>query len=259
MLRRAQGEKITDPVTHANRTTGRGPFAVVKEHDQWGAYAPHYTTRASFGSVDGVRWYNNCGPTAVTNLLVMAGRRYPSAGCPEDHLALYARAARYGTRHLIYANLSRGPVKGTSDLRAGTWLRRMFAQLTGVRPVVRFRRASERNLREYLDRGSLLYLVLHGHPAYRNHHLVGYGYTAVKSETTGEVRTYLKVSDGHSPAPRYLDLASCRLTLPVCYEISFPELTEKPQPQKAAPPVGPDIPETSPEQQRDGGQEDRSS
>ena len=223
------GEKIADPVTHANRT-GRGPFAVEREQDLWGRYAPHYTALTRFGTADGVRWYNNCGPTAVTNLLVMARRRYPAAASPDPDQVLYAKAARYGTRHLIYANFAKGPVKGTSDLRAGTYLRRMFARLLGVRPAVRFRRASERSLRQALDRGSLLYLVLHGHPAYRNHHLVGYGYTVVKSESTGERRTYLKVSDGHSAAPRYLDLAACRVTLPVYYEVSFPGLTEAQRP-----------------------------
>ena len=223
-----RGETIADPVAHANRTTGRMPFLVWKEQDQWGGFAPHYTTLARFGRADGVRWYNNCGPTAVTNLLVMARRRFPAASCPDSDLALYARTARYGTRHLFYANLPKGPVKGTSDLRAGTYLRRMFSRLLGIHPVIRFRRASERSLRQALDRGSLLYLVLHGHPAYRNHHLVGYGYLIVKSESTGETRTYLKVSDGHSPAPRWLDLTACRATLPVCYEVSFPEEAQPP-------------------------------
>lgn len=234
-----QGEKIADPVAHANRTTSRGPFVLQKEQDLWGQYAPHYTTMASFRQADGVRWYNNCGPTAVTNLLVMARRRYLRAGSPDSDLALYAKTARYGTRHLIYANLPGGPVKGTSDLRAGTWLRRMFARLLGIRPAVRLRRASERSLRQALDRGSLLYLVLHAHPAYRNHHLVGYGYVVLESQSTGETRTYLRVSDGHSPAPRYLDLAACRGRLPVYYEVSFPEAGHAPGFAPAVPPDAP--------------------
>ena len=222
MKKRLSAEKIADPAAHANRT-GRGPFSRWQEQDQWGSFAPHYTTLSRFGNVDGVRWYNNCGPTAVTNLMVMAGRRYPAAAAPDDHLALYAKAARYGTRHLFYANLSKGPVKGTSDLRAGTYLRRMFVRLLGLRPAVRLRRASEKNLRQSLDGGALLYLVLRRHPAYRNHHLAGYGYTVVKSRSTGETRTYLKVSDGHAAAPRYLDLADCRANLWIYYEITFPE------------------------------------
>jgi hypothetical protein len=53
--------------------------------------------------------------------------------------------------------------------------------------------------------------------------MVGYGYVILKSRTTGETRTYLKVSDGHSAGPRYLDLSGCRTTLPVFYEVSFPD------------------------------------
>ena len=167
-------------------------------------------------------WYNNCGPTAVTNLLVMVRRRAGISGTLRGDQDLYARVARYGVRHLFYINARRGPFHGTSDLRAGTYLRRMFRRLAGVSPAITCRRATEANLRRSLDRGGLLYLVLRHHPAYRDHHLVGYGYTEVRSETTGAVRTYLKVSDGHAPAPRYLDLAACRTTLWFYYEVLPP-------------------------------------
>lgn len=217
------GEKIADPIAHANRR-GTGPYAPVRERDCWGEYAPHYTAVSRFGQVDGVRWYNNCGPTALTNLLVMARRRYPLPGGPDSDQALYARIARYGVRHLIYVNREKGPVRGTSDLRAGTWLRRMFRQLLGIRPAVRFRRASREALLSSLDRGALLYLMLRRHPAYKDHHLVGYGYVVLESASTGQTRTYLKVSDGHNPQTRYLDLEDYRGRLRFYYEITFPDL-----------------------------------
>ena len=218
-----QGDKIADPVAHAERN-GQGPFQVWLERDLWGEYAPHYTTLSRFGQVDGVRWYNNCGPTAVTNLLVMYRRKYGSgSGRPNRDLALYAKAARYGTRYLFYVNLEKGPVRGTSDLRAGLYLRRVFSRLLGVHPAIRMRPATEANLRQSLDGGALLYLLLRRHPAYRNHHLVGYGYTILRSETTGALRTYLKVSDGHAAAPRYLDLREIRGRLLAYYEVRFPE------------------------------------
>lgn len=222
MGKRKPGGKIADPAAHADRT-GRGPFRIWREVDQWGELAPHYTTLTRFGQVDGVKWYNNCGPTAVTNLLVMLRRRAGRPGTLREDLDLYARAARYGTRRLFYVNARRGPVRGTSDLRAGTYLRRMFAKLLGMRPAIRFRRATEANLRQSLDRGALLYLLLRRHPAYGDHHLVGYGWTAVRSETTGAVRTYLKVSDGHAAAPRYLDLGGCKGYLRFYYEILPPQ------------------------------------
>lgn len=219
---RVPGQKITDPVAHANRRGG-GPFRLQKEVDRWGAWAPHYTTLTRFGQVDGVRWYNNCGPTAVTNLLVMARRRFRDLPPdPQGDRAIYAKVARYGARRLIYVNLEKGPFRGTSDLRAGTYLRRMFSRFAGLRPTVRIRRASGTSLQASLDRGALLYLVLRRHPAYRNHHLAGYGYAIVESEVTGEKRIYWKVSDGHASSPRYLAPEDCRRSLWVYYEITFP-------------------------------------
>lgn len=223
MKRSSSAVKISDPVAHAN-ALGRGPFRVWKEQDLWGDYAPHYTTRARFGQADGVAWYNNCGPTAVTNLLVMVRRkRAGDPGLAVDDRALYGRVARYARRHLIYVNARKGPVKGTSDLRAGGLLRAMFRRCLGIRPGILLCPATRKQLLRSLDRGCLLYLMLQRHPAYRNHHLVGYGYTVVKSETTGETRTYLKVSDGHAAVPRYLDLEDFRGKLRFYYEVAVPD------------------------------------
>ena len=224
MMKRASSSvRIADPVAHADGL-GRGSFRVRREQDLWGAYASHYTTLGSFGQADGVRWYNNCGPTAVTNLLVTVRRK--RAGDPAlamDARALYGRVARYAVRHLVYVNARRGPVKGTSDLRAGGYLRAMFRLCLGIRPGVLLCPATKTQLLRSLDRGCLLYLMLQRHPVYRNHHLVGYGYTVVENETTGETRTYLKVSDGHAAAPRYLDLEDFRGKLRFYYELSIPE------------------------------------
>ena len=136
------GEKIADPAAHADRLGG-GPYVLWRERDLWGDLAPHYTTLTRFGQAGGVSWYNNCGPTAVTNLLVMVRRRAGISGTLRGDQDLYARVARYGVRHLFYINARRGPFHGTSDLRAGTYLRRMFRRLAGVSPAITCRRATE--------------------------------------------------------------------------------------------------------------------
>lgn len=212
----AAREKIRDPAAHADRVSP-GPFFPWRERDLWGEDAAYCTTVGTFGRAGGVRWYRNCGPTAVTNLLVTLRHRM---GEPVEAVqSLYARVARYGTSRLLYWNTAMGPVGGTSDLLAGVYLRRMLADLPGPRPAVRLRPARAAALAASLDRGALLYLVLHRHPAYGSHHLVCYGWRQVKSRSTGEVRTYLKVADGHAPAPRYLDLAACRSSLLLYYEV----------------------------------------
>ena len=215
-------EKISDPAAHAERY-GTGPFLTTEERDLWGGYARHYTTTAQFGTVDGVRWYNNCGPTAVTNLLSMVRRQSlrPEAG-PKEDAALYGRVARFGVRRLYYFNLNGKLIHGTSDLRAGRYISRTAFRALGVRPEIRFLPVTEQNLRRSLDRGGLLYLLLRNHPEYRDHHVVGYGYVVLKSQTTGETRFYLKISDGHAAAPRYLDLADLTGRLRFYYEVRFP-------------------------------------
>ena len=219
---RPKREKIADPAAHADRY-GTGPFRPVREVDLWGGSARHYTTVKHFGLVDGVRWYNNCGPTAVTNLLAMYRERTePGTDDLRRARALYAGTARFGTRRLYFINSRNRFLRGTSDLRAGSYLRRMFVRAAGVRPAVLLRRATEEDLRRALDRGSLLYLLLHRHPEYGNHHTAVYGYTVLRSETTGEERVYLKMSDGHAAAPRYLDLADLKGRLRFFYEIRFP-------------------------------------
>ena len=215
----AAKRKIADPAAHAELLEP-GPWETAAECRTWEPWAARYTT-LDFREVDGVRYYNNCGPTAVTNLVLMGRRRFLGPGATSQTArSIYNRTARYGTGHLFFINSDHRLFHGTSDLRAGSFLRRMTRRLLGLRLRLRFHLARWRPIRRALDRGALVYLMLWNHPAYHSHHLLCYGYRLLRNARTGEERPYLLVADGHTGAPRYLDLGTVR---GACWEVRFPE------------------------------------
>ena len=202
--------KIEDPVQDAEQT-GPGIYVPVETIDQWGRWAARCATTSHFMQVEGIRYYNNCGPTALTNLICMCRER--ERGAPpelEEAKSVYHRIARYGIRHLYFINSASRWFHGTSDLRAASYIRRMCKRMLGWKPRVRLRRITWANIHRSLERGSVVYLMLWNHPAYRSHHLLAYGCQTLRNEDTGAQRVYLKVCDGHNSAARYVDLEDAR-------------------------------------------------
>ena len=68
-------DKIADPLQDAQKQQP-GSYVIRNAIDQWEPWAARYTTTAHFGRVEEIRYFNNCGPTALTNLLLMAGKRF---------------------------------------------------------------------------------------------------------------------------------------------------------------------------------------
>ena len=203
-------ERIADPVRDA-AAKEPGTYVPQNEIDQWEPWAARFTTTAHFGNVEQIRYYNNCGPTALTNLVCMAMGRFRQTDCGlDDARQLYHRIARFGVRHLYFINSGLRFAHGTSDLRAASYIRRICKRLRGVRPRVRLHLFTRDQVRRSLNSGALLYLMLWNHPVYRSHHLLCYGCEDVVNTETGSLRTYLKVSDGHVNQTRYLDLKEVR-------------------------------------------------
>ena len=212
-------EIISAPLLDAQKQQP-GNYEIRNVIDQWEPWAARYTTTAHFGRVEEIRYFNNCGPTALTNLLLMAGQRFGKLGGDADRARnIYHQVARFGVRHLYFINSRLRLAHGTSDLRAVSYIRRMCRKLLGIRPRIRLRRVTRKNVRYSLSSGSLLYLMLWHHPVYHSHHLLAYGCEDVENTETGVMRTYLKVSDGHANDVRFLDLADIR---GLYWEVQFP-------------------------------------
>ncbi len=170
--------------------------------------AERYHTTGQFGSLDRV-YRRNCGPTAITNLiLTLLARRgeTPDTAPPKIFIAV----AALGRRRALYFNIDLlGRWGGTSDLLSGAYLRAALKRfgLGGARVHPRERLTGKR-LEEALGRGSVLYVQLRRHPRYGDHHLLCYG-TQTRL-TPGKRETLLRLADGWSDSPVWLPLKGLR-------------------------------------------------
>ena len=147
-------------------------------------------TTGQFAKLDRA-YRRHCGPTAITNLVYTLAKRegIPISQSPE---AVFRRIAGIGRKRLIYMNadfLKR--FGGTSDFLVPLMIRRSLRAygLTGYRIRGPFPATARRVCTE-LDRGAIVYLEVHRHPVYGNHHMLCYGYTV------RDGRLMLRMADG---------------------------------------------------------------
>ena len=156
-----------------------------------------YCTTRQFAKRDR-DYVKHCGPTAITNLVLAL------SGDPAlEPARVFDQVAAIGRRLGVYWNMrATKHFGGTSDALAGLYIRQALAHF-GVAARVRFGGpATAARVRQALAEGSIVYLEMHLHPKYHNHHLLIYGAD----------RQGLRVADGWQPGPVYLsdrDLRRC--------------------------------------------------
>lgn len=209
---------ITDPFDHANNNYS-GPFESYDYVNLWENYALFYTT-GDFKTVNGVTYNNHCGPTAITNLMCMYQYKYRGIKNGLDAAkTIFNYVAQYGINNAYYNNSS-SIFGGTTDTGAAAYIRNVFSNYLGVTTSTQLRDVTYSNFRNTFEYGRLMYLMLHSHEEYGNHHVAGYAYTRLRSQTTGWFKTYLKVCDGWGHGGRYIDVASISDDS-AYYEVSF--------------------------------------
>lgn len=149
-------------------------------------------------------FHKHCGPTAITNLIATLSNEEIS---PE---ALFLEVAKIGQHLKVYWNIDdKKIVGGTSDGLTGWYLRRCLKCFGLTSHHVRGRGlATPDKLKSALALGHMVFLQLHLHPKYHQHHVLIYGY-----EWEG-----FRTADGWSASPIYL--VDKDLTLATFYEIS---------------------------------------
>lgn len=138
--------------------------------------------------------YRHCGPTAMTNLVLTLS---DEAGLERE--AVFNEVVRIGRTHLAYLNVKN--VGGTSDGLSGVYLRAVLKRYGLEGAVVRFGGpATPGRLRAAFQKGALVYLQMHFHPKYHNHHVLMYGVD----------RDGFRTADGWRAKPTYFDKKDLR-------------------------------------------------
>lgn len=129
-----------------------------------------YFTTAQFAQRD--RTYRkHCGPTAVTNLVCTL-----KPALAAEPASVFDDVARIGRRLGVYWNLGvTKRIGGTNDVFAGHYLRRVLDHFAISATVRAGGPATAARLRAALAKGAIVYLEMHLHPKYHNHHLLIYG------------------------------------------------------------------------------------
>ena len=204
-------ELIDDPYVHANKYY-TGPFEYHDHVNKWENYV-EFNTMDEFENV-GNGYVNHCGPTAITNMIIMYGNRYNNRSITSKlPTTIFANVANIGTVNMYYANadfevIDGVVIGGTADSLADNYLVTCFEDY-GVNITVSNKKKaiSYNNVKTSLSNNALLYVMLNGNARYGNHHVASYAYTRMQSTKTGAYKTYLKIVDGWASHGRYLDLA----------------------------------------------------
>ncbi len=209
---------IENPVSHASKK--HDSLFVQDEYlDIWGKDASYLTT-GQFAAL-GKGFVKHCGPTAVTNVIITFLNRAFSEGKtvlkPDDEFIreAFLKVSETGRRKGIYWNTDFLKMfGGTFDTFTKVFLKSCFKEfgLDDVKTLVR-RRATEKNFKKCLESGSICYLQLRFDKPYGSHHVVCYGYSYVRDEETGRRYMYLKIADGWSTVPRYMEASDMMLNM----------------------------------------------
>lgn len=215
--RAASSGPITNPIVDAN-TAYNGDFVCSEYTNVWEPYieknsSGQYnlfcgTDANSYG------WYASCGPVAITNIVETYKNRYPSNYyIPENRKQLINIIASHGTSHNTngiqwYIN-GTNIYAGTSQYTEHKYIYSCFTKDFKISCSVTPYDTSYANIKASLDKGGLVYINVFNHSYYGSHAMMCYAYTRLRDNNTGYYKTYLKVADGFSRSPRYVDLATC--------------------------------------------------
>lgn len=200
-------EYITDPYEHAQNVYNAYDWVEYESADHWSSYA-NYADMDMF-----VATLNDCGPTAIVNIVKMYGNKYNRSNIKnESDYDVFDTALEVNTEHFNktgtwYYDTASGGL-GTDNDTANRFIMDVFDKY-GVSVNVSTRiLASYERIKNTLDSTNrLMYLMLEGHKVYSDHVVVGFAYLRLYSDDLYAYKSYLKVADGHNDdGARYIDI-----------------------------------------------------
>lgn len=194
---------ITDPFVWAERYYG-GQFSAV----EWkNAFQNHckFCTTTDFDVVKGMHFYNHCGPTAITNLILIVGNyRNYSPVKYEAPSNIFFEVARYG--------ISSGYFLNSDDSFGMTYKDTLNKYIDGafdlfdISVSVSSMSVTYANVKSAINGYRPFYLSVTNNSIYGNHGMAGYAYTVLENQYDDRI-SFVKVADGWGGSDgRYLPI-----------------------------------------------------
>lgn len=196
---------IPNPIKHANDNY-KGPFVCNDYINKWDSSMRYYTT--DYGTQHNYK--GHCAPTAITNLILAVGTRYPSKLSFKNANNVFVNVANVGSNNGYYSK-SGG---GTKRTNLPAYIKKSFNYYNVSPYVSACTQIAPKNayetVKNHLALNRLVYVSLSENSIYcdnQGHGVICFAYTRLRSTSTGWYKTYLKLADGWNNSGRYLDLA----------------------------------------------------
>lgn len=198
---------IDDPFTWAKYYYG-GTFSAVEWKNAFESSCA-FETVYDFDQINGVRYYNHCGPTAITNMIELVGkfRNYSpvTSKKPADIFLAIAIIGKVGGFYDNYNNDN----GGTSVNTSADYIREAFKAF-GITVSISSGTPTYSRVKTAIDGYQPIYLETLGHTHYKNHSVMGYAYTSIRNES-GKTVNFLKIADGLTFYGRFIPLGTSGL------------------------------------------------
>lgn len=206
-------DPIEDPYKEAERVYGKidgvDEFVCSDYCNLWEDYIEYYSDDLIPSG-----YANCCVPICITNMVIAHKNKYDLPlsyynSSFQSYNDVFRFIADYGFENGYYGNSS----GGTSIDYIETYTREIFSELSIGSYIDGNKLPTYVNVKYDLNIGNLIYLRLVRHPLYNagtnsGHRVLCHAYTRLFNEYNGNYKTYLKIADGWSTSPRYVDLAT---------------------------------------------------
>ncbi len=203
-----KGDYITDVYTYAKNVYG-GTWKADGWVNNWGSY----TSTLTASDLEG--YSQTCAPVAISNAIKMYGNKYNSASIGNvtaKNIFGVIKDLRDSNYNLPYWNNG----VGMSDTNViGDYAKDAFAKYGKTITVSDFKNITAANAISTCSAGNKLMLIClyrSDDLRYDYHAALGYAYNRIKSTNQSTTKSFVKLSDGLSKGPRYLDISLISLS-----------------------------------------------
>ncbi len=193
-----QTRTISDPFAWAE-TYYDGTFSAVEWKNAF-ENSCEFLTTSQFSVVNSVSYSNHCGPTAITNLIVLVGNYRNYALVKNTNVnTIFSNVAQYGISHGYYSKAN-----GTPTATSDEYIKEAFASYN-ISVSVSTVPVNYTNVKNAINGYNPLHVKVLSNSIYGNHSVVGYAYTVLENQYDDRI-SFVKIADGWNTSGRYLPI-----------------------------------------------------